>query len=213
MGTFWNQTWPKLEGAGWTRVSAMQVLRQILRLTPLLQYYGLGSFAGAMRFFKPTGRKDYRATKGEDYFDRIRDVLDYAYTRKEGPEVAIAEQYEISIDGALEALEKSKMPCGKKRRRTTDAVPRDRKKQSMSSDVIDLSWKVGGRNYPKKTSRVGENYQVEKIPEAGTFPQQSDSEGYVWNENDEIFLCVLTTVTSVCMSCGTHSKSEKSFRI
>ena len=61
-----------------------------------------------MRFFKPAGRKDYRATKGIDYFDRIRDVLDFIYSMKEGKEVEVAEMYEASIDRAMDAIEKKK---------------------------------------------------------------------------------------------------------
>jgi hypothetical protein len=35
--------------------------------------------------------------------------------------------------------------------------------------MIDLSWKDGGSSYPKRSSRVGEEYQATELPEAEPF--------------------------------------------
>ena len=39
----------------------------------------------------------------------------------------------------------------------------------ISSGIVDLSWKDGGKSYPKHPSRVGEEYQATQIPAAGTW--------------------------------------------
>jgi hypothetical protein len=38
--------------------------------------------------------------------------------------------------------------------------------------MIDESWKNGGRDYPKKASKVGPEYQATEIPNAGTYQDQ-----------------------------------------
>jgi hypothetical protein len=40
---------------------------------------------------------------------------------------------------------------------------------SGSNNMIDLSWKDGGSSYPKRSSRVGEEYQATELPEAEPF--------------------------------------------
>jgi hypothetical protein len=40
---------------------------------------------------------------------------------------------------------------------------------SGSNNMIDLSWKDGGSSYPKRSSRVGEEYQATELPEAESF--------------------------------------------
>jgi hypothetical protein len=40
---------------------------------------------------------------------------------------------------------------------------------SGSNNMVDLSWKDGGSSYPKRSSRVGEEYQATELPEAKPF--------------------------------------------
>jgi hypothetical protein len=45
---------------------------------------------------------------------------------------------------------------------------------SGSNNMIDLTWKDGGSSYPKRSSRVGEEYQATELPEAGSFEKDND---------------------------------------
>jgi hypothetical protein len=98
---------------------------------------------------------DENAVNGEDYYDRIRDVIDRVLGSSSPGERALAETFEKEIMGESEPSEMTKRMT----RRSTNNL----------ATKIDLSWKDGGTNYPKASSRVGAKYQVPSIPEAGTF--------------------------------------------
>ena len=96
------------------------------------------------------------AVKGEDYFDRLRDVIDHVSRRDASPlERAVAEDFRYKLTGESEPPEITQ--------RST------RRSAKVMSAPIDLSWKDGGTTYPKSSSRVGLKYQVPSIPDCGSF--------------------------------------------
>lgn len=111
-----------------------------------------------MIHFVPQGvnpREDFYQ-KGEDYYDRIRDVIDRVCSyNAPAKEVEVAYAYYAEMN-----LTKSNQSRSSRFQ-----------KQSIRSQStkIDLSWKYGGTAFPKRSSRVGSLYQVPQIPAAGTF--------------------------------------------
>lgn len=53
--------------------------------------------------------------------------------------------------------------------------PRGRKPRQPSVAMIDLSWKNGGKNFPKKISQVGPDFNATDIPETGTWDENESS--------------------------------------
>ena len=91
--------------------------------------------------------------------------------RRNAAESAIAEAHLLPLEklvGKKEGLEPS---IARPRRR---AVAKKPKRESSGSSMIDLSWKNGGREYPKRASNVGPEYQVDIIPLAGTYEDQKE---------------------------------------
>jgi hypothetical protein len=112
-------------------------------------------------FFVPKGVDIKLARKSRDYYDRIKTVIDRILERRNEAESKIADSYVSKV--------------------VEDEVERDsqrpkRNAPSRSSTRIDLSWKEGGRNFPKLTSRVGAEYQATDLPPAGTYKCKQKSE-------------------------------------
>jgi hypothetical protein len=62
-------------------------------------------------------------------------------------------------------------PVSRPRRATAGATGRRGRppsRPSLSGGIMDLSWKDGGTTYPKRSSRVGEEYQATEIPAVGS---------------------------------------------
>ena len=56
---------------------------------------------------------------------------------------------------------------------------------SLSSAIIDLSWKDGGTVYPKSSSRIGEQYQVTMIPSVQTKNAMDEDDNVDWDGTDK----------------------------
>ena len=104
------------------------------------------------------------AVQGEDYFDRLRDVIDHVGRLDATPmERAVAEDFY-------------------RNKQTADSEPPEtsqrstRRSAKVMSTPIDLSWKDGGTNFPKSSSRVGPKYQVPFIPDSGSFCLEDSKE-------------------------------------
>eukprot|EP00527_Entomoneis_sp_CCMP2396_P005515 CAMPEP_0198141406 /NCGR_PEP_ID=MMETSP1443-20131203/4423_1 /TAXON_ID=186043 /ORGANISM="Entomoneis sp., Strain CCMP2396" /LENGTH=480 /DNA_ID=CAMNT_0043804149 /DNA_START=156 /DNA_END=1598 /DNA_ORIENTATION=+ len=144
---FWNHIWPKLEEAGWTKI--------------VLSGHREGSV-----IFLPKG-----SSVGEkggmftgEHYDRIRDVLDRLEEGRSQTEAAISNLYH-----SLQLEENADT--------TKSPDPRDRPmRASLLSPKLDLSWKEGGRMFPRKASKVGEEYQVAEFPKAGTSESSENAE-------------------------------------
>ncbi|KAL7557159.1 hypothetical protein ACA910_002439 [Epithemia clementina (nom. ined.)] len=148
---FWGNIWPKLEEAGWTKID------------------GEGAQIGCVTFLPKGSSIDDRdgPATGERY-DRIRDVLDRLDEGRSQTEAAIANLYHSLQTGASE-----KQPTN-----TVRGTPANRSARHnvLLSPKIDLSWKDGGRNFPRKKSQIGDDYQVSKLPKAGTFESSEHAE-------------------------------------
>jgi len=95
--------------------------------------------------------------KNEDecYFS-IKSVISRVNERKTPSETAIADAYRREMSRPVKPIDVS------------EAVAR-RIYREQTKDPLDLSWKQGGRNFPQRSSNIGENYQVSTLPPAGSF--------------------------------------------
>lgn len=126
-------------------------------------------------------------------YTRIKDVLDRLQQAPQNDvERQIAAMYKEEMDRpppppppSLPPLDSSNNPTTKaaassssNKSANTPKKPHARKPRPKRKSVVvsspltaaplDLSWKNGGRDFPKRSSMVGLNYQVEVIPEAVT---------------------------------------------
>jgi hypothetical protein len=99
-------------------------------------------------------------------------VIDRLLERRNAAESAIAEAHLIPMEN-LVGKNKVQIPSIARPRRRAD--PKKPKRESSGSNMIDLSWKNGGREYPKRASNVGPEYQVDSIPLAGTYHGQKEN--------------------------------------
>lgn len=111
------------------------------------------------------GRVIFRPQGESIFYTRIREVIDRVQERHHEKESVLADLYdkEIEIREVNEGASSSTPP----RTRKPSA-------QQMASPVLDLSWKEGGRNFPKRASSIGTRYQVSFIPEAGTYEDETN---------------------------------------
>ena len=148
VATFWDVVWPRLEKMGWKKVD------------------GTGNNVGCM-FFYPKGVAEGTGTKGRDYYDRIKDVLDRLRDKRNLSEGAAIEDFDAEVYRREEEDNKAS------RKRKSSSTGADSSEGSATtggkkSAKLD-SWKEG-RKFAKKTSRVGANYQPSSIPEIGEKP-------------------------------------------
>lgn len=97
--------------------------------------------------------------RGQDYFCQIKEVLTYLESGK--PEEVSAFQAYVEEVKKLESEQQQSKAVSKRKNPV-------RQKKEETKPPVDLSWKYGGRNFPKKTSQVGPEYQVSEIPTAST---------------------------------------------
>lgn len=120
------------------------------------KHEGTASRDGSITFL-PKGNNLGERAEGT-YYERIRDVLDRLQEGRTQTEATIFSLY-LSLHEQLSA-KKANAKCP---RRTSS------NRSKLVSSKVDLSWKDGGRNFPRKKSRVGADYQVSQLPLAGTF--------------------------------------------
>lgn len=94
-----------------------------------------------------------RDVQGKDYFMRIKDVIDRINLRKNNTEAMLADRYRRAVS----------RPVFRANLKPTE------RKRVQSPIKLDLSWKDGGKHFPKKTSMIGKDYQVSSIPKAGKY--------------------------------------------
>ena len=103
----------------------------------------------------------HTAEIGKDYFIRIKDVLDKINLRNDDDDASLADRYRRAISNS--------------NFRST-LSPSLRQRQIVGSPKLDLSWKNGGKQFPKKSSRIGADYQVSNIPSSNIFSLNGNSE-------------------------------------
>lgn len=131
-------------------------------------------------FFYPKGSKEGEGTKGRDFYDRIKDVLDRLREKRTFSEGSVIEKFDAEVYRREEEETKS----SRKRKASESAgggsgssstTPSAKKSASEKSNggrksaKLD-SWKEG-RKFVKKTSRVGADYQPSSLPNVGDKPE------------------------------------------
>jgi hypothetical protein len=115
-------------------------------------------------------RKDTDVTaskEGVDYYTRLVDVIEWMNQRRTHDEAALADRYRRAIS---------------KLNYRTCLSPGRRNSLASKSLKIDVTWKDGRKHFPKKSSMVGEGYQVSSLPSFGSYVQaqhRGNSEQYV----------------------------------
>ena len=102
-------------------------------------------------------RKDLEiasSEEGVDYYTRIKDVLERINQRSNDLEATLADRYRRAIS---------------KPNYRTRLSPLRRSTLIPKSPKIDLSWKDGRKNYPKKSSMIGNDYQVSHLPAMNSY--------------------------------------------
>lgn len=146
--------------------------------------------------FIPYGVSQETGTKGTDYYDKIKDVLDRIQERRNDEEAKIADTYDAEIVRRQEQEEARKKSVAasagqqqqqQKRKRKFRAfaatkvavvTPRSNNKEANKLlHPLDLRWKNSGRIFPRRQSQIGPDYQVSTLPEAGSYtPPESGQE-------------------------------------
>lgn len=99
---------------------------------------------------------DLKTSKvGSDYFVRVRDVIERINRRQNVAESTAADRYRRAISKPDFLFQP--------KNRLAHSSPK------LGSPKIDLSWKDGGKRFPKKSSSIGEDFQVSLIPAAANF--------------------------------------------
>ena len=109
---------------------------------------------------------------GKDYYVTIKDVVDRINERRNSIESSAADLFRRTVS----KLCKNKPPSPtfeptfrRKKRKAEDVAAPKSINPSKSPTKLDLSWKkAGGDIFPKKSSRVGNEYQATSIPQAGS---------------------------------------------
>lgn len=99
----------------------------------------------------------------DDCYFSIKEVLSRLEQRRDEEEAEIADTYREEMSRPVDR-----------------STPQKRKQRSEGGDEqthkkpkLDLSWKES-LNFPRRTSRVGKEYQVTNIPKAGTVNDEKD---------------------------------------
>lgn len=140
ISTFWDVVWPKLDKHGWKKTD------------------GQGEESG-LTFFIPKGVEEGQGTRGRDYYDRIKDVLDRLREKRTVTEGGLIEDFDAECYRREEAANRSS------RKRKKPPSGDDAKSNAKAATITD-TWKQG-RKFTKKSSRVGASYQPSSIPTVG----------------------------------------------
>ena len=131
-------------------------------------------------------------TRGKDYYDRIKELIDRVLEGQNDEEKRIAELFKEKYPIEEKKDMFSQQESGESRPRRAAASTKRSHYVSMSPDdmkakkrgrpaalgtiSLDLSWKDGGTTYPKQSSRIGDEYQATNIPVARTSVYGSHSD-------------------------------------
>ena len=96
--------------------------------------------------------------EGIEYYTRIKDVIERINQRSNDLEATLADRYRRAI-----SKPNYRTRLLSPHRRSTLVPP------TTTGKKLDLSWKDGRKNYPKKSSMIGKDYQVSALPLAGSF--------------------------------------------
>lgn len=126
--------------------------------------------------FVPPNVNTKTGKRNVDYYDKVKMVLSRVEERRNREEAKIADLFREKTrdDHEIQLLtrpaERVRRGPGRPPKLGTSLLPK-------SVRVVDISWKEGGSAYPKRSSQVGEDHQVnpEKIPPAGSYRSNRES--------------------------------------
>jgi hypothetical protein len=204
LNAFWDVIWPGLERMGWRQVSYLVCLNclpndsflsredrgtsgihvfctfdlvfdlhkfsSFVKLTQdcwRRQVKGEGVNDGALFFLPPDIEMTPERKRDVDYYDRIKSVIERLEERRNKDEARLADTFRHRTRDNDDHVRLMAQP---KRVRGRPSLTASRPGQA----TVDVSWKEGGSLYPKRSSRVGEEYQVSFLPAAGTYKEEQD---------------------------------------
>jgi hypothetical protein len=131
-------------------------------------------------FFVPPNVNIKTGKRNLDYYDRVKIVLSRVEERRNNEEAKIADLFRAKTrdDHQVRLLTRPTAQVrrgpGRPPKLGTSLVPKNVR-------VVDVSWKEGGSTYPKRSSQVGDDYQVSpaNIPPAGSYrSEEKQSEDF-----------------------------------
>lgn len=134
----------------------------------LLQVQGEGINDGTEFFFPPDTEIKPGNKRVGDCYDKIKSIIERVEERRNKDEAKLADLFreETRDDESIALL------ANPRRNRGRPSLGASRPSQK----IVDISWKDGGSLYPKRSSQVGEDYQVSFIPPAGTYQDEKNTQ-------------------------------------
>ncbi|KAG7359064.1 PHD-finger domain containing protein [Nitzschia inconspicua] len=182
---FWNIVLPGLLDIGW------EVIK------------GEGDKEGTMMFVPP-GVDKKTGKRNIDYYDRIKILLERIEERRNSDEAKLADLFrektrnDQRVGSSSNPLVRPRRGPSRSPKLTTSLPPRNVR-------AVDISWKHSGTNYPKRTSQVGDEYQVSSLPPAGSYSSSmgSPEPSYeiIWDNNEAITKGVVDFIDKNVVSC------------
>jgi hypothetical protein len=135
-----------------------------------------------MMFVPPNGKVE-GGKKNVDYYDKLKLVIERVKERRNEEEAKLADLFREKTQTDDQEIE-SILPTVRPRRGPgrPPKLGTSRPSSQKIDRVVDMSWKEGGSTYPKRSSRVGDEYQVSTLPRPGSFTSKDDEStnpGYV----------------------------------
>ena len=177
--TFWNTVWPALETKlGWTKVK------------------GVAEEVGMIYFRPASGDREFTRIRDvldllkrgdpvvpeigeiwasyETELERRRLMDDQTASKKKATddmdfEKDVTASPSSTSLGTSSSTRRARASAASKKLQESDTEERDQVKRAN-----DLSWKEGGKSFPRRSSSVGSRYQVTYLPAAGTYQKASN---------------------------------------
>jgi hypothetical protein len=127
--------------------------------------------------FMPPGIDITTGKRNIDYYDRVKFIIERVEERRNRDEAKLADLFREKTrdDDRITLLQNSEARPRRRgpgrQHKLGDSVPSNR-----NVHTVDISWKDGGSMYPKRSSRIGEEYQVSFIPPPGTYDKEPETE-------------------------------------
>ncbi len=119
-----------------------------------------GTFGEGLRCLAWRGGKRVR----KPYFNKVRDVIERILEKNNEAEAIAADAYTELVPHVADLFTEQKDKKGMKGSRSEPSSP-----SSQTRQKIDLcSWKDERTHYKKSSSRIGSEFQVDTLPEAGS---------------------------------------------
>jgi hypothetical protein len=138
------------------------------------QNIGEGANEGSM-IFLPPGIDVKSGKRNIDYYDRVKLIIERVEERRNKDEAKLADLFreQTRDDDRITLLQNHE---ARPRRRGPGRPPKLGNSVPSNNNVhiVDVSWKDGGAAFPKRSSRIGDAYQVTFLPPAGSHVPQTN---------------------------------------